>query len=197
MKLLQLFPPYLPASLSAGSSLIFAKWLFTSKWSCVLSKWGSATFSAPTSQSFKFPLSSNFLWWENHSWSLLLPHSLNFFLTVSASSNYLIVPLILYLNDLLCLNILSSKSHLFFQLILMFFFFLINLFIYFWLHWVFVAVCGLSLVAVSWGYSSLRCTGFSLRWLLLLRSMGSRRAGFSSCDSRALEHRLSSCGSWT
>ena len=28
-----------------------------------------------------------------------------------------------------------------------------NLFIYFWLHWVFVAVRGLSLVAVSGGYS--------------------------------------------
>ena len=60
-------------------------------------------------------------------------------------------------------------------------FFKINLFIYFWLHWVFVAVCGLSLVAVSRGYSLLRCVGFSLRWLLLLRSTGSRHAGFSSC----------------
>ena len=36
------------------------------------------------------------------------------------------------------------------------------------LYWVFVAVRGLSLVAVSGGYSSLRCTGFSLRWLLLV-----------------------------
>ena len=67
-------------------------------------------------------------------------------------------------------------------------------FIYFWLHWVFVAARELSVVAVSWGYSSLRCAGFSLRWLLLLQSMGSRRAGFSSCGSRALERRLSSCG---
>ena len=33
----------------------------------------------------------------------------------------------------------------------------------------------------EWGYSSLRCAGFSLRWLLLLRSTGSRHAGFSSC----------------
>ena len=57
----------------------------------------------------------------------------------------------------------------------------IYLFIYFWLHWVFVAVCGLSLVAVSGGYSSLRSTGFSLSWLLLLQSTGSRRIGFSSC----------------
>ena len=55
---------------------------------------------------------------------------------------------------------------------------------YVWLHWVFVAACGLSLV-VSGGYSSLWCTGFSLRWLLLLRSLGSRRVGFSSCSMRA------------
>ena len=61
---------------------------------------------------------------------------------------------------------------------------LFNLF-YFWLCWVFVAACGLSLVAVSGGYSSLRCMGFSLRWLLLLRSTGSRHAGFSSCSPRA------------
>ena len=69
------------------------------------------------------------------------------------------------------------------------------------------------------GYSSLRCAGFSLRWFLLLRSMGSRRAGFSSCGtwaqylwltgsvvvahglsscgSRALERRLTSCGART
>ena len=39
------------------------------------------------------------------------------------------------------------------------------LFIYFWLRWVFVAAHGLSLVAASGGYSSLRCVGFSL-WCL-------------------------------
>ena len=69
-----------------------------------------------------------------------------------------------------------------------------KLFILFWLRWVFVAARGLSLVAVSRGYSSLQCTGSSLRWLLLLRSTGSRRTGFSSRGSRALERRLSSCG---
>ena len=63
------------------------------------------------------------------------------------------------------------------------FFFLINLFINFWLHWVFVAARGLSLVTVSRGYSSLQCAGFSLRWLLLLWSTSSRRAGFSSCGT--------------
>ena len=52
---------------------------------------------------------------------------------------------------------------------------------YFWLRWVFVAARGLSLVVVSGGYSSLRYVGFSLWWLLLLRSTGSRRVGFSSC----------------
>ena len=58
-----------------------------------------------------------------------------------------------------------------------------------------------SLVAASGSYSSLRCAGFSLRWLLLLRSTGlDTRASvavalrLSSCGSRALEHRLSSCG---
>ena len=59
------------------------------------------------------------------------------------------------------------------------------LFIYVWLRWVFVAVCGLSLVAASGGYSLLWCMGFSLLWLLLSQSMGSRRTGFSSCGTRA------------
>ena len=65
------------------------------------------------------------------------------------------------------------------------FYFLINLFIYFWLCWVFIAAHRLSLVVASGGYSSLRCAGFSLQWLLLLQSTGSRRAGFSSCGARA------------
>ena len=73
--------------------------------------------------------------------------------------------------------------------------FLKNLFLfYLWLSWVFVAMHGLSLVAASGRYSSLRCRGFSLRWLLLLQSTGSRHVGFSSCGSRALDSRLSSCG---
>ena len=48
-----------------------------------------------------------------------------------------------------------------------------------------VLCAGFSLVAVSGGYSSLWCAGFSLQWLLLLWSMGSRHAGFSSCDAQA------------
>ena len=49
---------------------------------------------------------------------------------------------------------------------------------------------GISLPAVRGGDCSLQCTGFSLQWLLLLQSTGSRRAGFRSCSSWALE-----CGS--
>ena len=45
---------------------------------------------------------------------------------------------------------------------------------------------GFSLAVASRGYSSLRCVGFSLRWLLLLRSTGSRRTGFSSCGAGGL-----------
>ena len=65
------------------------------------------------------------------------------------------------------------------------FFFKFYILIYLWLCWVFVAARGLSLVAASGGYSSLRCTGFSLQWLLLVQSTGSRHVGFSSCGSRA------------
>ena len=57
------------------------------------------------------------------------------------------------------------------------FFKLINLFIYFWLCWVFVSVRGFSPVAVSGGRSSSRCAGLSLSRPLFLQSTGSRRAG--------------------
>ena len=62
------------------------------------------------------------------------------------------------------------------------------------LSFVFVAARELSLVAASGGYSLLQCVGFLLWWLLLLRSTGSRHADFSSCGSRTLEPRLSTCG---
>ena len=74
---------------------------------------------------------------------------------------------------------------LFFKALEYLFFKLINLFIIFCLGWVFIAGHGLSLVAASGGYSSLQCTGFSLQWLLLLQSTGSRHAGFNSCGMRA------------
>ena len=55
--------------------------------------------------------------------------------------------------------------------------FLFACFVLFWLRWVFVAVRGLFLVKASRGYSLLQCAGFSLQWLLLLQSMGSRHVG--------------------
>ena len=70
----------------------------------------------------------------------------------------------------------------FFFLILIFIYLFILFVCYFWLRWVFVAAPGLSLFVASGGYFSLRCTGFSLWWPLLLRSTGSRRTGLSSCD---------------
>ena len=70
-------------------------------------------------------------------------------------------------------------------MILFIYLFLIYLFIYLWLHWVFIALHQLSLVAASGDSSALRCAGFSLRWLLLLQTTGSRHPGFSSCGTRA------------
>ena len=43
--------------------------------------------------------------------------------------------------------------------------------IYFWLHCVFVAAHGLSLVAEIGGSSSFQCTGFSLQWLLCTQAL--------------------------
>ena len=69
------------------------------------------------------------------------------------------------------------------------------LFIYFWLHWVFVAVCRLSLLVASGGLLFVVVR----RLLIVVASLvaehtGSRCVGFSGCGSRALERRLSSCG---
>ena len=72
------------------------------------------------------------------------------------------------------------------QCVFLFFFFLFNLFILF--------LAALGLCCCAWAFSSFGeqglhfvavPTGFSLRWLLLLWSMGSRRTGFSSCGTRA------------
>ena len=56
---------------------------------------------------------------------------------------------------------------------------------FFWLRWVFVAARGLPLVVASRGYSSLRRVNFSLPWLLLSQSTGSKCVGFSSCGTQA------------
>ena len=79
--------------------------------------------------------------------------------------------------------------------------FIYILFIYFWLRWVFVAVRGLSLVAVSGG-ATLRCAraspcgGFSCcgAWALGMCTSVVVARWLSSCGSRALERRLGSCG---
>ena len=75
-----------------------------------------------------------------------------------------------------------------------------DLFIYFWLRWVFIAARGLSLVAASRGYSLLQYTGFSLdgfsccgAWALGARASVAVACGLSSCGSRALACRFSSC----
>ena len=79
-----------------------------------------------------------------------------------------------------------------------------NLFIYFWLHQIFVAslrLCPAEASGVSFllpGLWASHCGGFSCWW-----STGSRCTGVSSaarglrnCGSGALEDRLNSCGSW-
>ena len=57
--------------------------------------------------------------------------------------------------------------------------------IYFWLHWVFIAVCGLALVEARRGHFLLWYKGSSLRWLLWLQGTGSGYAGFISCGAQA------------
>ena len=51
---------------------------------------------------------------------------------------------------------------------------------------------GFPLVAASRGSSSLQWVGFSLQWLLLLQSTGSRRLGFSGLQLGSVDatHRL-------
>ncbi|CAN0001917.1 unnamed protein product [Rangifer tarandus platyrhynchus] len=55
----------------------------------------------------------------------------------------------------------------------------------FWLYWVSVAACGLSLAVMYRGCPLILYVGFSLRWLLLLWSTGSRHSGFSRCNTQA------------
>ena len=66
------------------------------------------------------------------------------------------------------------------------------------MYFIFGCAVSLLLLGLSSSFHKLLwCARFSLQGLLLLRSTGSRHAGFSSCDSQALEHSLSSCGTWT
>ena len=110
------------------------------------------------------------------------------FIFQKGPGRYRVPPHIICIQPGLCCHFSVNSLIYFFIFIFIFSFFkkfIYFLFIYFWLCWVFIAVYGLSLVVASGGYSSLRCAGFSLWWLLLLQSMGSRRVGFSSCGTRA------------
>ena len=69
---------------------------------------------------------------------------------------------------------------------------------YFQLGWVFIALHGLCLAAVT-GATLLCCAGFSLWWLLLWQSAGSSVRSCSSWPQRAqvsiaVAHGISSCG---
>ena len=59
------------------------------------------------------------------------------------------------------------------------------LFTMYWLCWVFVAAQAFSLVAESEGLCLAVAVGFSLQWLLLLRSAGSRAPGLQWFVMRA------------
>ena len=69
---------------------------------------------------------------------------------------------------------------------------LLYLFIYLWLHQIFAASCGLSLVVTTGDCSSLSCVGFSFRWLLLLWSKA-----LGEWASVVAVQGLVSRGSWT
>ena len=79
----------------------------------------------------------------------------------------------------------KSVRHFLKMICLRWYSFFIIVFIYFWLCCVFVALQGLSLVAASRGYYSLRCDNFSLWWLFLLCSIGFRCRGFSGYSTWA------------
>ena len=58
-------------------------------------------------------------------------------------------------------------------------------FINLWLCWVFDAAW--AFLSLGWAGATLelRCMGFSLWWLLVFRSTGSRPVGFNSCGTQA------------
>ena len=61
----------------------------------------------------------------------------------------------------------------------------IQMLLFFWLCWVFVATSGLSPVTVKGAPLQLQCVGFSMRGLLLLQSPGSRTYRLSNCSTQA------------
>ena len=120
--------------------------------------------------------------WAYSTFSLFLPTPILAALFLLSKSIYLYInflPILIFIN-------------------LIFYFFNKFIYFYFWLRWVFIAMCRLSLVAASGGYSSLWCAGFSCcrAWALGVRASVVVAHGLSSCGLQALERGLSSCGSW-
>ena len=95
---------------------------------------------------------------------------------------FCIVLLCFYLFNLLIVGCATLAIYLFISWSLRAFWSVLLCFYLFYLFILFVALCGLSLVAVSRVNSSLWCTGLSPWWLPLLRIMGSRCVSFRSCS---------------
>ena len=89
-----------------------------------------------------------------------------------------------YHSRCLCVYFLKVKNHRIFLFI--------YVFLYSGLRWAFVALAGLPLVVVNGSRTLSQCEGFSLTWLLLLWSTGSRHTVFSGCCVQALERGLRS-----
>ena len=73
----------------------------------------------------------------------------------------------------------------------------VHIYIYIYIFLIYLFLAALGLCSCMRAFSSCSEQGLLfivVRWLLLLWSTGSRRAGFSTCGSQALECRLSSCG---
>ena len=71
--------------------------------------------------------------------------------------------------------------------------------IYFWLRWVFVAARRLFSSCSEWGLLFIAAHGLLIAAASLVAELSAWASvvvarGLSICDSRALEHRLSSCG---
>ena len=73
-------------------------------------------------------------------------------------------------------------------------FFFINLFIYFWLRWVFIAACGLFSSCGEQELLLVVVRGLLIAVASLIEEHRLQEHGLSSCGSQALECRLSSCG---
>ena len=80
----------------------------------------------------------------------------------------------------------------------------LNLYLFIWLHWVFVAAWAFSLVVESKVFSLVAARGLLIAAVSHVAEHGHYSVrtsvvmtlGLSSCSAWALEHRFSSCGVW-